>query len=106
MNKGVYHSAAEAVIKPEGDILQVKIISPKKMIFLGQAVAVSSTNSTGKFDILPQHANFITLIKNKPLIVTTKDQKQQTFTFNLAIVLALNNSVTVYSEIGTTDPHS
>lgn len=98
--KGVFHSAKEAVVRPQGNILQVKILSPKKMIFLGQADSVSSTNSSGKFDILPQHANFITLVKNKPLVVTTS-KGTQSYTFNLAIVLAINNAVTVYTDIGT-----
>jgi F0F1-type ATP synthase epsilon subunit len=98
---GIYHSANDAVIRPNSNILQVRILSPKKMIFLGQADALSSMNSTGKFDILPQHANFITLVKNKPIVVTTKDGQQQSFTFNLAIVLAINNAVTVYTDIGT-----
>lgn len=98
---GIYHSAKEVVVKPDSNILQVRILSPKKMIFLGQAESISSTNSSGKFDILPQHANFITLVKNKPIIVTTKDGQQESFTFNLAIVLAINNAVTVYTDIGT-----
>jgi len=100
--KGIHHSAKEAVIRPTGNVLQVRILSPKKMIFLGQADSVSSANSTGKFDILPQHANFITLVKNKPITVTTKDT-QQSFTFNLAIVLAINNAVTIYTDIGSVE---
>ena len=43
------------------DTLQVRIVSPKGEVFKGEATAVSSRNSVGNFDILPQHANFVTL---------------------------------------------
>lgn len=101
MAKGIFHSPTEAVAKPEGNILQVRVLSPKKMIFLGQAESVTSTNSAGKFDILPQHANFITLIKNHPIVIISKQKQVMQYTFNLAILYALNNSVTIYTEIST-----
>ena len=32
-------------------------------IFSGEVLSVSSENDSGKFDILPEHANFITLVR-------------------------------------------
>lgn len=90
------------VIKPVDVILQVRIISPKKMIFLGLADSVTATNSAGKFDILAQHANFITLIKNSEIVIMTKEKKRVSFTFNLAILYAVNNKVTIYTDISST----
>jgi F0F1-type ATP synthase epsilon subunit len=94
-------STSLPVVKPAQQILQVRVLSPKKMIFLGQAESVTSTNTTGKFDILPQHANFITLIKNSPIVIINKQKQKVEFTFNLAIMYALNNNVTIYTEIST-----
>jgi F0F1-type ATP synthase epsilon subunit len=37
-------------------------------LFDGVVASVSSYNKKGKFDVLPQHANFISLIKNKLII--------------------------------------
>ena len=93
------NNASLPVINPNPDILQVRILSPKKMIFLGQASSLSSNNSAGKFDILSQHANFITLVKNTPIFLIKDNGEKLTFNFNLAIILAVNNIVTVYSDI-------
>ena len=99
--KSTISDTTAAIVKPTGNILQVRVLSPKKMIFLGQAESVTSTNTNGKFDILPQHANFITLIKNQPIVIINKEKKKIEFTFNLAIMYALNNHVTVYTDIST-----
>lgn len=40
--------------------LQVKISSTEKTLFEGEAFAVSSKNSVGIFDVLGEHANFVT----------------------------------------------
>lgn len=92
-------SPLSSVVRPTDEVLQVKVLSPKKMIFLGQALSLSSVNSTGKFDILPQHANFITLVKNNQLTIVTKKGDTESYHFNLAIVLAVNNTVSVYTDI-------
>ncbi len=42
--------------------LKVKIRSRNKVYFDGIAYSVTSKNEMGEFDILPQHANFVTLI--------------------------------------------
>ncbi len=81
-------------------VLKVRILSPKKLIFEGEVKALSSANSAGKFDILAEHANFITLVKNTPISVLQQSNEQLNFTFNLAIILAINNQVTVYADIG------
>lgn len=82
--------------------LKVRIISPKQIIFDGEAYAVSSINALGNFDILPEHSNFITLIENNPIIITKLDKTQMTFNFDLAIVYHTNNKVSIYTEIQLT----
>lgn len=81
------------------DILQVRIVSPKQDIFFSPAVSVSSINSAGKFDILPQHANFITLINNSPIVVRLPSGKNVTFKFPLAIIYLVNNQVNIYTNL-------
>jgi len=55
----------------------------------------------GNFDILPQHANFITLVENSPILVrpATAGQKPQTFKFPLAIIVTMENKVNIYTYI-------
>lgn len=78
--------------------LNVKIHTPSGILFSGEALSVSSANSVGAFDILPEHANFITIVENQPTII--RDNKQgHTFNFSLAIIHTLNNNVDIYTDI-------
>ena len=79
--------------------IKVRIVSPKETIFQGEVLSISSTNSRGRFDILPLHANFITLIENKPITVQTTDKKNISYTFPVAIVYARTHSVDIYTDI-------
>ncbi|MCL4366129.1 hypothetical protein M1437_02785 [Patescibacteria group bacterium] len=86
--------------------LHVRIISPQQVILDTQAVSVSSKNSQGDFDILPQHANFITMIEHSPIIVRLPGKKHLTFGFPLAIVLTNNNTVNIYTYITYIQPQT
>jgi F0F1-type ATP synthase epsilon subunit len=60
---------------PNSPALTVVIKNKDKTLFEGQAYAISSINDKGPFDILPQHENFITLIKNNIIVHTTPKEK-------------------------------
>ena len=86
--------------------LHVRIISPQQLILDTEAVSISSKNTQGNFDILPQHANFITLIENSPIIIRVPNpasrqggQKSLTFKFPLAIIMTTENKVNIYTYI-------
>lgn len=81
------------------DLLKIKILSPNQVIYQGQARSLSSKNSFGNFDILPYHANFITLVQKEPIIVRDEKNKPVKYDFPLAIVYAANNEVKVYTDI-------
>lgn len=83
-------------------ILKVKIISPKQTIFEDSALSVSSQNTAGKFDILPEHANFITLVQNMPIEIIKPNKEKTTFNFPLAIIYNTNNKVSIYTDIQLT----
>lgn len=78
--------------------LQVKVMTPHKILFQGPALAVSSVNSEGKFDILPEHANFISLIENQAVSIIQTNKQIINFNFTQAIVVNLKNQVTIYAE--------
>lgn len=80
-------------------ILHVRIISPQQLILETDAQSVSSKNSQGNFDVLAQHANFITVIENSPITVRIKGQKPQTFKFPIAIMHVQENKVDIYTYI-------
>lgn len=80
-------------------LLTVRIISPKETIFYGPALSVSSTNSLGKFDILPEHANFITITQNQPISINQPSKRPLTFNFPIAIIYTYKNAVNIYTDI-------
>lgn len=46
--------------------------SREGIVFNGEVISLTSFNTKGRFDVLPQHANFISLIKNKLIIRDTQ----------------------------------
>lgn len=81
--------------------LHVRILSPQKLILNIQAFAVSSKNSKGVFDILPQHANFITVIENELILVrlnkNTPKKDVLTFKYPIAVISVSDNNVNIYT---------
>jgi len=63
--------------------------------FQGTAVAVSSENKIGKFDILPEHTNFISLIFDK-LTIQTPDKRKIDYTFKRGVLEVSDNLVKVF----------
>lgn len=79
--------------------LHVRVLSPQKLLLETMADSVSSKNLQGNFDILPQHTNFITMIENTPVVVRVANQKPISLTFPLAIILVMENNVSIYTYI-------
>ncbi len=77
-------------------LLDVKILTPKEVLFQGKAYSVSSKNSQGPFDVLPEHANFISIVTLEPVVVINENKQKLTFKFNQAIVYHDKNQVSVY----------
>jgi co-chaperonin GroES (HSP10) len=53
----------------EGDKFHLKVYSPFKVYFDGDIVSVSAINTTGPFDVLAGHHNFLTLLAPCEIIV-------------------------------------
>jgi F0F1-type ATP synthase epsilon subunit len=78
--------------------LNVSVRSKKKTYFKGNAVSITSLNDKGEFDILPGHANFISLISK--YVVIDKDQKsEQKFVVSNGILRVKENTVEVFLEV-------
>jgi F0F1-type ATP synthase epsilon subunit len=78
--------------------LDVRISKATNVVWEGKAQSVSSKNAQGAFDILPMHANFVTLIRNEPIVVH-HDDVEDTYTFKESVIYVQNNSVKVYADI-------
>jgi F0F1-type ATP synthase epsilon subunit len=81
------------------ETIHFRIVSPRKVLFENDAKSVSSKNSLGNFDILPGHANFMTIIENSPL--TIKLDKNQTIEFDLSfgVIYSVNGVVNIYTDL-------
>ncbi len=79
-------------------MLQVKIKTPGGPVWEGGANSISSENSEGAFDILPGHANFLTLINNKPITICSPDKKQE-FKFDRAVIYVTKDVVSIYTHL-------
>lgn len=80
------------------DFLTVKVFwipLTKEVFFEGRAKSISSENPLGKFDVLPKHANFVTLIFNELIIITEKDEKIS-YQFKRGVLEVTENKVNIF----------
>jgi len=66
------------------------------VIWDGTAKAISSINSQGPFDILPHHANFITIIKNTAVRIHQGGQPK-VLDFQQAVLYVKEGRVQIYA---------
>lgn len=57
--------------------MHIKVYSPFKVYFDEQGESISGENTTGPFDILPHHHNFITLLTPCELVIRAKGREQR-----------------------------
>jgi F0F1-type ATP synthase epsilon subunit len=80
-------------------MLDVKVKTPSGVLWGGEAKSVSSENTEGPFDVLSGHANFVTLINQKPIIVRTTKDKEHKFQFDRAAMYVVNDKVSIYTHL-------
>jgi F0F1-type ATP synthase epsilon subunit len=78
------------------DTITIKIMSPVAVVWQVDALSVSAENSEGVFDILPDHARFMSLIRNTPVTIALPDSTTKTFTFKNAILFFEENNAVIY----------
>lgn len=75
--------------------LFVTINSRKGKVFEGNAVSATSFNKVGRFDVLGEHANFITLIE-KEVLIKKRDGTVDPIPVDNGVMRVLNNQVDIY----------
>lgn len=88
-------------MKKDDQKLRVKIFwapQVKKKGFEGEARSVSSKNVSGRFDLLPGHANFISVIEDF-LIVRTLEGEKTRYDFFRGVLEVSNDRVRVFLEL-------
>jgi hypothetical protein len=75
-NKAADEFAAKK--SPDGKLqMYIKVRSPFRSYYDGEAFSISGENATGPFDILPQHHNFISLLNACELIIRSQKGEQK-----------------------------
>src|SRR5260221_13407232 len=78
--------------------IHLTVRNRKQILFNEDVKSVTSRNDTGLFDILPEHANFISLVTSPLVIVKINGQKQE-ITFSNGIVKVKDNAVFCYIDL-------
>lgn len=81
----------------------VKVLSREGVLYEGEVLSITSYNELGVFDVLAQHANFISLIK-KGIVIRDIESNEKEIKFDNALLKVLNNNVEVYVGIEGMSP--
>lgn len=80
------------------DDFAVRVQTPDALVWEGRAEALSSKNSAGPFDILPDHANMITIIEGEPIEIESSGGSRK-FIFEKAVIEVKDGSVIIYANL-------
>ena len=86
--------------------IHFRIVSPKKVLFEDNALSVSSRNSKGNFDILPGHANFITIVENTPLIIRRDNGQTIKFDLPFGVIYSVDGKINIYTDLQVTEQNT
>lgn len=78
-----------------GETIYAVVRTKDQVVFQGNVEAVTSYNDKGTFDILPEHINFISLIKDR-LVLHQKLGDNKEIGMQRGILKVLQNKVFVY----------
>lgn len=78
--------------------MHLKVRNRGKVLFDDDVKALSSRNDAGAFDILPEHANFISLI-NRKLIVHKLDGNTHEIPLSNGIIKVKDNAIRCYIDL-------
>lgn len=81
--------------KPFASEITLTIRNRTSLVFRGQVKAVTSLNDEGKFDILPEHTNFISIIKDY-IIIHNLDGTDKELKITRGILKMRGNLISIY----------
>jgi F0F1-type ATP synthase epsilon subunit len=79
--------------------MHVKLYTPLKVYYDGQALSVSANNQVGPFDVLPHHRNFITLLAPGSITVRAPGKKDLVLPIDKGIMHVRTDDVKVFLDI-------
>jgi len=82
------------------NLINVEVLTPDRVLYKGQAEAISGINDKGKFDVLSYHSRFISLLDGEMTIVIDKKTQRKIVFANKGVVRVFDNLVKVYLQEG------
>ena len=75
--------------------LILTVLTRRGVIFDQEVESITSYNDTGRFDVLPEHSQFISIVKNK-IVARLKDGRDQQIPVDNAIMRVKGVKVEVF----------
>lgn len=85
--------------KDSRQAMRVKVYSPFRDYYDGQALSISAANDTGPFDVLARHHNFISLLSPCDLVVRTVDKEERKIRISGGVMHVKADRVIVFLDI-------
>jgi F0F1-type ATP synthase epsilon subunit len=81
-------------------MLSVIARAPFTVYYEGEAEVISATNKVGRFDILPGHADFFSILKSDEVLIQPGGGKEPvSFTINNGIMTVRDNEVLLFVDM-------
>ena len=75
--------------------ITITIYSLESILYQGKVNALTSVNEKGKFDILPMHSNFISIVRDY-LILHGKNGSDKQFKLSQGVLKLTNNEAFIF----------
>ena len=75
--------------------ISVTIYGLDSILYQGSVIGITSVNDKGKFDILPLHSNFISIVSDF-LILHENNGEQKEFKLNKGVLKFTNNEANIF----------
>ena len=70
----------------------VEVVTESEVIFEGEVLSFSSVNKVGRFDILPHHEPFVSILKRGDMVLRLIDGSIRKFAFEAGILIVNSKS--------------
>ncbi len=80
------------------ETFMLKILSPDKKYYEGEAVSISAANVDGPFDVLAKHTNFFSLLTPGNIVIVTPTDNL-TIPINSGIIKVVSHQATIFVNI-------
>lgn len=99
-NQQVPHQVQPPTVEPVADRIHVMVRNRKLVLFDDDVRAVTSKNDTGVFDVLPEHSNFISVLRDS-ITIHKLDGTEQVIQLQNGIIKVKNSSIKCYIDLLT-----